>query len=121
MKQVRVGCYVLQPFQVEIYLREGTGADFYFQPEDGRLPRIKVGADNEWQNVVANLLHEAVEMQASMVNCRYQLDNMDTASDRHVFVFNHYQFSLVVEAAGWFLSSCLADLAAAWKRWQRKG
>ncbi len=122
MKQVIVGTYRCGDDQYQVVLREGNGADFFFQPGDILHGRVKIGADVEnWRNVVTALMHEAIEASIARICCRYTPDDeygRDSAS--YVFVLRHEQFSDACARAGMMLSDCLPDLSVAWKKWQEK-
>ena len=123
MKQVIVGVYGLGADQVELVLREGTGGEFYVQPEKGKIPRIKVGADGEdWGCIVVILLHEALELVIHRAQCRFSgSDDMGNDHSEYIFLLRHYQFSDACGKAGYFLSDALPDLAKAWEKWKREG
>ena len=123
MKQVVVGVYGLGADQVELVLREDTGGEFYVQPEKGKIPRIKVGADHEeWGRIVAVLLHEAFELALHRSQCRFLgSDDMGRDHSEYLFVMRHYQFSDACAKAGYFLSDALPDLSGAWKKWKNRG
>lgn len=120
MKQTIVGVYSMGLSQVQIVLREGNGGEFYFNPEAGAVPRIKVGAELQWAEVVGNLLHEALEMQMTALSCRFN-PAPDYARDHssYLFVMTHPQFSESCARTAEFITAALPDLARAWKKWKR--
>jgi len=121
MKQVFVGCYHIGYDQVDLYLREGTGADTYFTPEKGRLPRMKIGADTDNQrDVVASAVHESFEYVADRTLARFARWNTvrDTSENSYIFM-DHIHFDNICAKVGDFLSECLPDLSRAWKEWKK--
>lgn len=121
MKQKIVGSYYMGMTQVQIVLREGTGGEFYLNPERGHIPRIKIGADQpNWGDVIAILLHEATEMLMTCSHCRYA-PAPDYANDHagYLFVMNHCMFSDVTARVGELLALSLPDLSRAWTKWKK--
>ncbi len=121
MKQVIIGHYSLGPQQVHLVLREGDGGEFYSQPADGEVPRIKVGADyKSWSSVVRVLHHEAMEFAMTQTRVRYSPSpDYSCGHDGYVFIMTHPQFSEVGARVGEFLADCLPDVSRAWSRWQK--
>jgi hypothetical protein len=119
VKQKFVGHYLLGAFNVEVYLRDGSGGEFYYAPEPAALPRLKAGIEGGWYQVFAVVLHEAAEFSLSNIRCRYQHDDTQLSSDRFVFHANHYEFSTMTNDVGAFLASMTPDLAKAYRAWPR--
>ncbi len=122
MKQVIVGTYYFGREQVELILREDTGGEFYVTPEKGKIPRIKIGADEtEWSDIVAVLLHEASEMIYDRLRARYELSD-DTARDHsaYMFMLSHVTFSEACARVADFISVALPDLKKAWEEWDKE-
>jgi len=118
MKQKVIGSYLIGGEYAELVLREGTGGEFYLTPEEGHIPRIKVGADySDWQDVLGVLIHEAVEMALARVKCRYTPE--DDFGDDHLgflFVVEHKDFSDACSRAGMFIAAAQDDLRREWKK-----
>lgn len=120
MKQVIVGTYDCGLDQIELILREGTGGEFFFKPEDGKVPRVKVGADVDgWNDVVSILLHEVFEMQMTKSHCRFEpAPDYGRDHSSYLFLMNHPIFSDVTARVAGFLALCLPDLSRAWNKWR---
>jgi len=117
MKQIIVGTYNLNHLCVQLYLREGDGAEFYLYPEKDKPPRIKVGAQGNWGEVFGRLLHELMEMQFELLQSRYRLCSdfsCDTAGV--TFAFSHHILSMSCASGGVFLSQAVPDLAREWNK-----
>lgn len=122
MKKKAIGVYECGYEQIELVLREGTGGEFYYIPENGALPRIKVGADyGKWSEVVAVLLHEVFEFCMDRARCRFD-PSSDVGHDHsaYLFVMNHPIFHDCCERSSEFMTSALPDLAKEWNRWKGK-
>lgn len=122
MRQKIVGIYRAGYDLIELVLREGTGGDFYFVPEEDKnqIPRIKIGADEkEFYQVFANLQHEIYEFQMTRNNCRFT-PSLDISNDYSAFIFvmTHTQFSDISAKASDFIDSCRNDLYDYWNEWQ---
>lgn len=121
MRQKVVGVYECGWEQIEVVLREGTGGEFWFLPKKGSVPRIKVGADQEWRYVVSGLVHEVMEFQLSRLRCRYESpDDLGRDHSSYIFVYNHNQHSDCAACLADFLVRCLPDMSGAWKKWRKK-
>lgn len=120
MKQVIVGLFQFGYETVEIVLRDGTGGEFYSCPEMGRSPRIKVGADGKWGDVVRILLHELLELAMFRQGCRYEVSG-DVGQDMgaYVFMFTHAQFSNIQARAAEAIVLSLPAVSTAWRKWRR--
>ncbi len=119
MKQIKVGCYTLAHLNVDLYLVDDTGGEFFFAPEPGKLPRIKVGAQGTWQDLVVWLVHEAIEFEFTAHQCRLKPDTGGNSDGQYTFLANHAQFSSICRGAGEFMSWCLSDLVAEYDRWHK--
>lgn len=122
MKQVIIGTYYMGAEYVQIVLRDGDGAEFYITPEHGKVPRMKIGADRDnWHDIVAALLHEALELCMFRLKCRYSPSN-DFTNDHsaYLFIMDHCQFTDMCCRAGEFLSECEKDLRKAWRKWKKE-
>jgi hypothetical protein len=117
--QIKVGNYRLGAFNVDlIALPHGTGGEFYFCPDDASIPRIKVGlAYDNWDEVVATLLHEAMEMALCSVNRRYlHSGKMTGDASGYIFVFSHDEFGQACGTAACFITPALPELASWWRK-----
>ena len=122
MKQKIVGTYYIGFNQMQVVLREGTGGEFWHCPEDGAVPRMKIGADQErWEDMLSCLLHESTEFLYDQLRVRFGRSN-DLSKDHseYMFMFNHNELSHSCACLGEFLAACLPDVATAWKKWNRK-
>lgn len=121
--QIKVGNYRLGAFNVDlIALPSDIGGEFNFCPENNAMPRIKVGlAYDFWDEVVAVLLHETLEMTLCAVNRRYlHSGKMTEDACSYIFVFNHDEFAQACGTAACFITPALPDLAALFKRTKKK-
>jgi hypothetical protein len=122
VKQVIVGTYEMGWEHVQLVLREGSGGEFFLVPGDIDCPRIKIGADREhWKHLLVVLLHEAGELAAARMKCRYT-PTEEVAGDVHsyLFVMTHPQFSEIQGLAAEFVANCWDDLGKAWNRWCKR-
>lgn len=123
---IHVGRFYLGWSQVDLFAtmppHEGGGC-FYYSPEDGRLPRIKVGINyNEWNTVIAILLHEAMEFALEGHRLRFTPSGqMADSHASYLFVMNHEEFAECVAITGSFMADCIPALAAAYSANQKKG
>lgn len=121
MKQVIVGTYECGYEYVELVLREGTGGEFYTNPEPAHVPRIKIGADYpEFKTILEIVLHEIMEFQIDRHNCRFEVSH-DIGRDHHwyMFVVPHHEYSDCIAKTAEFVALCLDDLSEAWNRWKQ--
>lgn len=121
MKQKIIGTYRLGWVEVQLVLREGGGADLFFQPGDIHYARMKIGADQDsWGRIVGSVMHEAGEYVMSQICCRYyHNDDFTRGNDGFMFILTHPQFDDVCCRAGLFLAECESDLCKAWKAWKK--
>lgn len=121
MRQKIVGSYGMGWDQCQIVLREGDGGEFWLIPEMGSIPRIKVGADDSWENIVGVLCHELLELIFVMQRVRFERTNITgMGHDGYVFMFDHNQFSDAVMRLGNLVSICLPDVHKVWKNFNKK-
>ena len=126
MRQKVVGLYQLGWDEVQIVLREGTGAEFFTCPGDGKCPCIKVGVGKKgqpesWPTVVSAMLHEAMELSLVRLDTRFAHSERAVSCDHDfVFVHTHGQFSEACGRAGECLAACLPDLAKVYNAWHKK-
>lgn len=121
MKQKIVGSFTLGSSEVLLVIREGTGGEFWMSPEKGHIPRIKVGIENGWNDMVAIALHEALEM--ALVECGARFSPApDHARENggYLFVMDHTKFACAVAMAGHFLSPALPAMSATYRKWRLK-
>jgi hypothetical protein len=121
VKQTIVGVYELGYEQVQLVLREDTGGEFYFIPEKGSIPRIKIGADyKEWKDVVAPLIHESMEFVLTRYKARYDsAENMGMDKGHYLFVIGHGGFSDCCAQVAEFIANCWSDLQKEWLNWNK--
>lgn len=114
-EQVLVGSYRLGVLDVDLYWVRGErfGGVYYSRPETGRCPRIKIGMQGaSWEDVVAVLIHEAMEFTVDLQDRLFQPLGADPrGSDDRVVMLTHAEFSRVCYALGGFLTKALPDLA----------
>lgn len=121
MKQLIVGTYYAGHEQAELVLREGDGGECYISPENGKVARIKIGAEQSaWWKIVAVLLHETMELVQIRKGGRYQPCG-STSGDHsaYLFVFDHTAFSDVCAKTADYMAAALPDLFRAWNAWRK--
>ncbi len=120
-----LGIYDLGAETIEVYVRDGTGAEFctWSGPKGERhIASIVVGMDySEFYRVVVNLMHEAKEMSDMRMGCRLCPD-IDYARDSggYVFMETHAQHGEVCARVGYLLTECWSDLSRAWNKWKKE-
>jgi hypothetical protein len=121
MKQKILGCYKIGWEQVQIVCREGFGGEFYLIPENGSVPRIKIGMDySEWGHVLSVLLHEVQEFVLTRISCRYENSNdYGNENSGYIFFFDHTKFTDMCARTAEFLVNCTPDLADVWNEWKK--
>ena len=112
-----VGTYFLGHENVRVALRVGNGGELYFCPKDKGSAIIIVGQDQDrWHQIVAVLLHEAIEFKLARQGNRFDPSPITTTSHAsYVFMMTHEQMEDMASSVGPFLADCLPDLAKAWK------
>ena len=117
-----VGTYYAGYDQIQVFLREGDGGEFWFCPEDGALSRIKVGADQEiWRDVLSTLVHEIFEFLLTKHGFRYLHSELVRGDhDAYQFFFSHSKFSEICYYVACFLAACAPDIQKAWIKWNKK-
>lgn len=118
----KVGTYFLGHENVRVALRPGTGGEFFFCPKDKGSALIMVGHDQDrWHQIVAVLLHEAIEFKLARQGNRFDPAPITTTSHAsYVFMMTHEQMEDMASAVGLFLTDVLPDLAKAWKTVKKK-
>lgn len=122
MKQKTIGSFYMGRESVQLVLREGTGGEFFMSPELGSIARIKVGAEHEeWDRVLAVLLHEAMELAYEKLGRRYDVTN-DFSGDHstYLFVVPHVAFSNACAMVAEFVAACSPGLKKEWKKFYSK-
>ena len=116
-----VGVYHCGGRNVKLFWRRGEGGEFVVAPSKGGIPEITVGIDGDfWADVVAWLMHEAAEMAAYDLSCRWTPSpDFSYESSGYLFVMNHNQFSDVLARAAMLISKALPDLATIYKKQRR--
>lgn len=112
--QYLLGAFQLGPQSVDVVLMPNmSGGEFYFIPEEGRLPRIKIGLDYaNWYEVVDVVVHEALEYLLTLNNHRFVPSgkfNADHAN--YQFMFDHVQLTTACAQLGVFLANALPKIA----------
>lgn len=122
MKQKIVGTYEAGYHQFQLVLREGHGGEMYSIPENGSVPRIKVGADSaSWAAVLESLIHEITEGVYYFLGVRYKCsENRSWGHDGYVFFLTHDQLSNASAQVAEFLAACLPDFSRAWREWRKR-
>lgn len=123
VKQKFIGSFDLGWETVDlIAILDDIGGCFYFQPEPGKVPRIKVGLDYEkWSEVVSTLLHETFEFVLAREGLRFvacRKFNNDHAD--YLFAFDHPAFSRICSNAALFVTEAMPKLAAAYNLQRKK-
>ncbi len=120
MRQVIVGTFPMCSEYCELVLREDKGGEFYCMPEEGHVPRIKVGADySAWGDVVEVILHEVMEFALARLKCRFEAAD-DFGMDLHgyLFIAQHKEFSDACARAAEFLVAALPAAKKAYQEWK---
>lgn len=122
MKPIKVGTYHARFSSLDVYLREGTGGEFFTFPDNSSLPQVVVGAytHKDWPNVVAVALHEIMEFCLLSNGCRYS-PNPDESNDAsgYLFVMDHNKFSEASAGAGFIMAFLLPALAQSFKEFHK--
>lgn len=118
MKQKIIGVYQAGYTQIQLVAMEGIGGEFYYIPEEGSLPRIKIGVDYDtFAEVHEALLHEILEFLLSITYTRYESTHtINRGHDKYIFMFTHPQFTEVVKNASEFLCAVHKPLKKYWKK-----
>ena len=122
MWQKIVNSYEMGYQAVQLVAREDLGGEYYLVPEPGHVPRIRVGIDYEyWREVVAVLLHEAMELAIDVHRAKYKQTNQ-IANDHgnYLFVMDHSQFTQVCAEVAEFVAFALPDLRKAYIERRRR-
>lgn len=82
---------------------------------------IGFGNSNTWRKMVEILLHEAIEFSLMRMNLRFKSDDdSDTESTGYTFMFQHRDYSQVIQRASWFVSYAWPDLKKVWTKKRKK-
>ena len=117
MKPRCLGDYEIGYESVSLYTRDGYGAELVYQRDDANCPVICIGMDaDDWWQIVARLLHEALELTFLRKGCRF-CPSGDLSADTGAYHFfcDHYAFSSCCADVADFLVRALPDLEKAWK------
>jgi hypothetical protein len=116
-----VGTYDIGDGMCDIFLREGTGADFYFYYGNDKKPVILLGADySNWNEIVSLLVHESLEFTAARTKQRYQKsDCAELDHGSYIFIMSHGAFTDCCARVGCLLADALPDICTAWKKWKK--
>ncbi|MCM2276404.1 MAG: hypothetical protein NDI75_16620, partial [Candidatus Didemnitutus sp.] len=79
---------------VNLVARDGDGGELYTAAQGGHPARIKIGLDDDWDDVAGTLLHEAMEFVMIRMELGYR-PRTDWAGDNGAttFLMTHTQFS----------------------------
>ena len=125
-KSVLVGTYTLGYDNVRIELdgdTEGSAAAVWYNPKDGGCQKIVMCCKGRsWEDVVAGLLHEAMESIMHRRGLGYSRAHAPReVTDGYMFLMSHHEFDECCDWVGPFLTACLPDLNAAWRKVNGKG
>jgi len=122
MWQKVIGSYDSGMLNVQVVAREGTGGEFFMNPQAGSIPRIKVGVDyREWLCCVDVLLHECMELFLTLQGKRYtKAPDLAFDNSEYLFSFNHGDLSACARLCSAMLVQCLPDLADVYKKRKEK-
>lgn len=117
---VRVGRYVMFDATFTVYLTAGGDSGGYFEWREDGFILVDVASNDVWAKVVANALHEVMEVGFVLRRCHYTPYSAlkNDAVDAFLFVARHHEFTEICQHAGDALSYMLPDLAEAWKKVQ---
>ena len=123
---VLVGTYTLGCDNVRVEVDGDTAGDaaaVWYNPSDGGCEKIVLKCKGRsWEDCVAGLLHEALESLMHRRGLGYSQSHAPReTTDGYMFLMDHYTFDQCCDWVGVFLSKCLPDLSAAWKKINRKG
>jgi len=120
MKPKLLGDYEIGYESVRLYVREGTGAEFYRQSADVNCPTVYVGLEApQWHMIVARVLHEVLELTLDRLFCRfYPSRDLSADTGAYVFMLDHRQFSTVCADVAEFLCAALPDLEEEYRKQQ---
>ena len=119
---LKVGTYSFYGHNIDLYLRDGWGAELDSRPTDDGLPRIVIGAaPSTWGEVLGCLLHEAQEFAYIYEHGRFtRSDAVAEDSAGYIFMFDHRQFSEATARVGLFVAWVEKDLKRAWKKYESR-
>lgn len=115
-----IGSYRIGHHPVQVVLREGDGGEFYFEPELGKIARIKIGCDCEWLELISVIFHESMEFWLTDKGKRYvPSQDHSSAHDTYMFMFSHPDLSIMAHDIGCFLAESTTSIADAYKKWHK--
>jgi hypothetical protein len=117
LQRFKLGRYTLGGQDVYLYWRHGSGAEFYGGPGE-----IVLGvSQKDWPDCVQGLLHEAIEMSASVMGLRWgPTPDYSNSVANYLFVLTHEELAEVIGRAAWFVVDCLPALERVWKKQRRQ-
>lgn len=110
-KTEKLGTFSLGHENIELWVDPRLGGGTVtIQPDERALTRITVGPHDTLSELVATLLHEALELALSREGCRFCSDrSSDNAADC-VFFADHQMFDRAVASSGAFLTDVFPKL-----------
>lgn len=113
-----LGQFELGYESVQLVARDDTGGEFHLCSPRTNTGVITIGVDqDDFESVVAVLMHEAVEFSIARRGCRF-LDSNDMGEDHagYLFVMNHPQFSDIIAKSASFILPAIPLLRTVWTR-----
>lgn len=97
------------------------GGSFYFAPDAKGPPRIRVGCDHGWPDVVAVLMHEALELVLTLAGQRFKsCQGWGHNHGDYIFHLDHNQFCQAVDKLADFCTVVMPVLAHAYSTRKRE-
>ena len=116
-KEKPIGVFDAGTRNVELYIREGCGAEFHMQPSEKDQARITIGRDQEWLQIIGCLTHEIMEFTLANLGLRFSpAPDISQDNGSYYFSMNHTQFSEATIRAGLFLAVAIPALKKALKK-----
>ena len=117
LKEILIGTYQMGGLNVELCWRIGTGGEFWFNPDKGKLPKIVIGmSEKDFSNALTTLIHEAIEFAATQRGARFSRSgDYGDSHDGYVFILAHPELSDVCGRVGTFIGECLPEFTTVWK------
>jgi hypothetical protein len=111
-KQYEVGRWQLGTRYVRLYVEtESQDGAVEIFPEDEGTAKIIVGVDQDWETVVATMLHEAYELTLIDLNTRYKCKpSLSVESSDFLFVMTHNQLGEAHERVGAFVAKTIQPM-----------
>lgn len=119
MKEELISKIEINARRIDIYARNGSGADFWYD-ENKHLFEIAVGIDDCWEIVHSSLIHEAIELSMTLNGNRYQSTrDYATSHDQYTFIMTHPEFSNICMQASYIIIPVFSKLKKIWQREQK--